>query len=171
MHLLPRRTRTRADERGTALVEFAFVGVIFFMLLFGIIAMSVLLALKQNMTQAASEAARSAIAVVDDTSTPADERVDVAEAALGGVVGEFDVTCDGVQAKCKAVVHECGADTSNVLAMVSNPTPTDPCLTAFIEFDNTGSNRVLPPFPIISGLEPDTFSSQSTVRLVPVPTI
>ena len=56
----PARPRApHRPESGAAMVEFAFVGVLLVVLLFGIINMGVLLSFKQNLTQAASESARS----------------------------------------------------------------------------------------------------------------
>ncbi len=164
---------TRPDD-GTGLVEFALVAVLFFSLLFGIINMGILLAFKQNMTQAASESARAAIAVVDSAATPTiDERRAVALASLAGSVTEFNRAC-GSTADCQVKIHDCAASTSNFAAISDAPIgsdPADPCLTTYVQFDNTGSDRILPPFPFISQLEPDTLESQTTVRLVPVPTL
>lgn len=178
MNNLPRRAlnrtrRARRADDGAAMVEFAFVGTLFFVLLFGIIHMSVLLALKQNMTQAASEAARSAIAVVDDTTTPTDERREVALSALDTVVTEFDVVC-GVTATCEVKIHECQPAQTDFAALVDAPAgsdPADPCMTTYIGFENSGAARILPRMPLVSSFEPDRFNSQSTVRLVPVPTL
>lgn len=161
------------------MVEFAMVGLLFFTLLIGIISFGVLLAFKQNMTQAASESARASIAVENKTSTPIDERKDVALASMEGAMGEFDRECHNT-ATCMVLIHQCGvaADFSPILAAnphdraamaTSQPDPPDPCLTARIDFTNSGSSRILPPFPIISAFEPDTLSSQTTIRLVAVP--
>lgn len=172
----PAGRRSRLD-RGVALVEFAMVMVLFFTLLFGIINFGVLLAFKQNMTQAASEAARAAIAVTDDTSTTADERKEVALASMQASVSDFNQRCtqSGGTAECAVKIHECDPPVGNFASIV-DPTvdpiapsePVDPCLTTFIKLDNKGSGRILPPFPIISAFEPDTLTSQTTVRLVPV---
>ena len=160
------------------MVEFALVAVLFFSLVLVIISFGVLLAFKQNMTQAASESARASIAVEDSATTTAkDERKDVAVASMEGAMGEFDREC-GTTARCMVEIHQCGVDQDftvhrtqdrATLVLPDATDPSDPCLTTRIEFDNNGSNRILPPFPLISAFEPDTLSSQTTVRLVPVP--
>lgn len=157
------------------MIEFAFVGVLLFLLLFGIVNMGVLLAFKQNMTQAASESARASVGVVDDTTDPSDptnandERYDVVDSALASTVSEFDQTCNGSGGMtCSRVVHDCSAVTDTFAAIAEDRTASDACMTVRVEFDNTGSNRIMPAIPIIAALEPETMSSQTTVRLVPV---
>lgn len=174
MHLLPRRIRTRADDRGTALVEFAFVSLLFLVLLFGIINMAVLLAFKQNMTQAASESARAAVGIVDDTTDPADpsnaidERYVVVEDALDSTVNDFDKTCDSNGIGCEWKVHDCAANTDDFTLITEDRSAADACMTVRVTFDNTGDNRIMPAFPLIASLEPTDLSSQTTIRLVPV---
>ena len=160
------------------MVEFAFVAVLFFALVLAIISFGVLLAFKQNMTQAASESARASIAVEDKaTTTTTDERKEVAVASMEAAMGEFDREC-GNTARCMVEIHQCGfnqdftahRNQDRATLLLPDPTdPSEPCLTTRIEFENSGSSRILPPFPIISAFEPDTLSSQTTVRLVPVP--
>lgn len=55
-------TRGRRDD-GAAMVEFAFIGVLLFFLLFGIINFGVLLSVRNSITQSANEGARSAVGV------------------------------------------------------------------------------------------------------------
>jgi Flp pilus assembly pilin Flp len=55
----------RRDESGAALVEFAVVMSLFVFILYGLIAFGMALALKQSMTSAAADAARSAIGATD----------------------------------------------------------------------------------------------------------
>ena len=172
---------SRADERGAVVVEFAFIAVLFFTLLLAIISFAILLSFKQNMTQAASEAARASIAVEEKETIPntVDERKEVAIASMEASVGEFNRQC-GTSARCLVEIHECGADTAVAFAAIASQSraqlvepdladPSDPCLSTRIEFDNSGSSRILPPFPLVSAFEPDSLSSQTTVRLVPVP--
>lgn len=187
-----RQARTRAPHRrddGAAMVEFAFVGVLLVVLLFGIINMGVLLSFKQNLTQAASESARAGIAVVNDdtdntsdgtTSEPfSDERYEVVGAALNdtladhdkscGVAGESKMTAASVSGVvCLRKIHACSASTADFAAITANRAAGD-CLTVRIEYSNSGPHRIMPAFPLIAALEPDTMSSQTTVRLVPVP--
>ena len=171
MQLPPRRDASptsRADD-GAAMVEFAFVGLILAVFLFGIINMGVLLSFKQNMTQAASESARAAIPVVNDTTTPQDERYIVVDDTLNRTVGEFDQACNVDGLTCERKVHDCAANTDDYAAIVENLNADPACVTVRIEFDNTGGNRIMPAFPLIASFEPKTMSSQTTSRLVPVP--
>lgn len=165
------------------MVEFAFVGVLLVVLLFGIINMGVLLSFKQNLTQAASESARAVIGVDDDTTTTAatepfgDERYIAVDQALNDTIADHDQSC-GTPAEseaqavpaggmtCLRKIHACGADTSDYAAILADR--TGGCLTVRVIFDNTGTNRLMPAFPLIASLEPATMSSQTTVRLVPV---
>ena len=173
--------RTRRTDRGAAIVEFAFVGVLFFTLLLAIVSFGVLLAFKQNMTQAASESARASIAVVDDAATTTvDERKDVALASMQGAVSEFDRECFAT-VTCMVEIHDCSVEVDFAAAGITgqdrttmvlpDATPANPCLTTRIEYENEGDGRILPPFPLISSFEPDRLVSDTTVRLVPVPQV
>jgi len=187
------RARLRArrhDERGAAMVEFAFVGVLLVVLLFGIINMGVLLSFKQNLTQAASESARAGIAVQNDDSDNttdgtaaepfSDERYEVIDETLNDTVDDHDKSCGqpGESAvspgftsvggmTCLRKIHDCGQSTDD-FALIAVDRAGGDCLTVRITYDNTGSNRIMPAFPLIAALEPDTMSSQTTIRLVPV---
>ncbi len=183
MHARFRAQRSRDDD-GAAMVEFAFVGVLLVILLFGIINMGILLSFKQNLTQAASESARAVVGVDDDDSTTdvvepyGDERYEAVDAALEDTISDHDKSCgspaetEGLAVSvggmtCLRKIHACDADTSSFAAI-----PVDRangrCLTVRIRFDNDGDNRLMPAFPLISAMEPDTMSAQTTVRLVPV---
>ena len=170
------------------MVEFAIVGVLLVVLLFGIINMGVLLSFKQNLTQAVSESARAGIAVALDTSDDTaattaadpfnDERYEVVDKTLNDTVGDHDKSCgqpressavptsaDGMT--CLRKIHKCDQPTDDYDLIAADRVDGD-CLTVRIIFDNTGSNRIMPAFPLLANLEPDTMSSQTTVRLVPV---
>ena len=144
----------------------------------------------QNLTQAASESARAGIADVnddDDNSTDgtasepfSDERYEVVDLALNDTVDDHDKSCGqpgeseaspGFSSvggmTCLRKIHDCGQSTDDFAAIAVDRAGGD-CLTVRIAFDNTGSNRFMPAFPLIAALEPDTMSSQTTIRLVPV---
>jgi len=170
------RPQTRRDD-GAAMVEFAFVGVLLVVLLFGIINMGVLLSFKQNLTQAASESARAVVGVADDSGTPIDERYEAVDAALADTLSDHDKDCGGTPGtaayattsgvNCLRKIHACGDDTAQ-FAFITEAADGE-CLTVRITFDNSGPHRLMPAFPLIANMEPDTMSSQTTVRLVPVP--
>jgi Flp pilus assembly protein TadG len=185
--------RLRAPHRrddGAAMVEFAFVGVLLVVLLFGIINMGVLLSFKQNLTQAASESARAGIAVaLDDTDNAADgtaaepfsdERYEVVDKALNDTVGDHDKSCgqpvewsttptsaDGMT--CLRKIHDCDDPNIDDYPLIAADRVNGDCLTVRIIYDNRGSARIMPAFPLIAAMEPDTMSAQTTIRLVPVP--
>lgn len=171
------------------MVEFAFVGVLLVVLLFGIINMGVLLSFKQNLTQAASESARAGIAVALDTTndTPAntavepfsDERYAVVDKALNDTVADHDKSCgqprewsatptstDGMT--CLRKIHDCADPNIDDFELIVPDRADGDCLTVRIVYDNRGSARLMPAFPLIAAMEPDTMSSQTTIRLVPV---
>src|SRR4051794_20844099 len=82
------RRLARRDQKGVALLEFALVAPIFFFILYGLVVFGMALALKQGVTNAAAEAARSTIGVTDNPATTGvDERIqnahDVAVGRLG----------------------------------------------------------------------------------------
>jgi Flp pilus assembly protein TadG len=172
----PRAQHHRRDDRGVAMVEFAFVGVLLVILLFGIINMGVLLSFKQNLTQSVSESARAAVGVASDgDASNGDERYAVVDAALADTLGDHDKSCGtpgemsatpngGIT--CLRMVHQCG--TTKVDYSTLAPDPEGGCLTVRVEFLNRDPNRLMPAFPLIAMMEPDTMSAQTTVRLVPV---
>jgi Flp pilus assembly protein TadG len=82
------RLAKRRNERGAALVEFALVLPIFVLVLFGLISFGMVLALKQGVTNASADAARSVIGVVDNPGTPlVDERIVKAEDTVDDRLG------------------------------------------------------------------------------------
>ena len=171
------RPQTRRDD-GAAMVEFAFVGVLLVVLLFGIINMGVLLSFKQNLTQSASESARAAIGVKSDgDASNGDERYQVVDAALANTLADHDKSCGTpgetealaaptVGVTCLRMVHECGVTKVDYATL--SPDPDGGCVTVRLVYDNSGPHRIMPAFPLIAAMEPDSMSSQTTIRLVPV---
>lgn len=73
----------RRDQRGASLVEFALVFPIFVLVILGLVSFGMMLALKQGVTNAAADAARSVVGVVDNAATPAvDERIERARTTV-----------------------------------------------------------------------------------------
>ena len=62
------RLRRERGESGAALVEFALVIGLFMLILYGLISYGMILATKQRVTNAASEAARSAVGETSDAN-------------------------------------------------------------------------------------------------------
>jgi Flp pilus assembly protein TadG len=89
-------------QRGVALVEFALVAVLLFVLLFGIIGYAYMMSFQQSLTQAAAEGARAgAVAVAGDAEADAAAAV---EEAMGG----YGVDCSSAGMSCDIQVVPCG---------------------------------------------------------------
>ena len=151
--------RARGD-RGVAMVEFAFVMILLFTLIFGIIQFGYLFAFKSSMTQAVNDGARQAAVVADDSGTVEDERELAAREGLDTETGAFEKSCSDIP------------DTSDGLTCSVTIAPCDPlvpagdeCLTAELDFDNTGDNQLLPAPPLIGGLIPDTLTATAVVEV------
>lgn len=157
------------------MVEFAFVGVLVILLLLGVVAMGLLLSFKQSITQATAEGARSVVGILDDPATEDDpltpeyendERDDLVLSTLDSVVSSHtDAGCETSGMDCEWKIHSCAEDTNDFNTLPDDRPGSDECITVKVTFDNTGEHRPLPYIPLISTMEPDTISSQSTARL------
>jgi hypothetical protein len=153
--------RGRGDD-ALALVEFALVFVLFFSMLFAIIAFGVLLSFQQTMTQSANEAARAA-AVTTDTPGGSDEREIAAKEAVerfnswgkeclpGAMNGTNGMDCSGISK------HDCGGITDN-------PAVFPDCITVTLVYDYK-RYPLLPPFPFIDGAIPNTVTATATAQI------
>lgn len=151
------REQRERSERGTSLVEFTFVALLLFMLLFGIIGFGVVLSFKQTVTQSANEAARRA-AVTQGTDA---QRL----AAANLAVNDFeswgrDCTTPGNGMNCSGIkIHDCGADVD------TNVAATKPdCITVSLVYDYAG-HPILPNVPLMSAFMPDTVESSATAQI------
>lgn len=151
-------------ERGTTLVEFAFVIGILALFLSGIITFGLILASKQTITQAASEGARAAVTspyTQDDLANPSDSRpVKEALAQTERSLGWLDRTCasDGDAMTCAATLFKCQLDPSD---------PTSPmrdCISVEVSFDYS-SDPVIPVMPFLDNALPDRISATAVVAL------
>lgn len=153
-------TRRLRGDGGVAMVEFAFVMILLFMLIFGIIQFGYLFAFKNSMTQAVNDGARQAVVVSDDTSTPDDERELAARDGLDTETGAFDKSCTDVPDSSDGLTCTVSIAPCDVLD------PTGPeCLTAQLDFDNTGDNQLLPAAPFVDRLIPDTLTATAIVEV------
>ncbi len=130
----------RGDESGAALVEFALVVGIFVFVLYGLISFGMILAQKQRITNAAAEAARSAVGQPSGAAavTTATARVN----ALLGAPGSYTVTYNPAFA--------CAAGPEN-------------CIEVKITYDYK-NHPIVPPAPGLGLITPDTFSSTAVVQ-------
>jgi Flp pilus assembly protein TadG len=140
-----RPSHHRHDERGAALVEFAIASTILLVLLFGIISYGYVLSFKQGLTQAAAEGARRA--AVGDSSTAVSD-------AVGKAVGAFKQTCGSGGLTC----------TYSKLAADTGCTSNDICMRVRVSYD-WKNYPLLPRFPGLGLLLPDTLTSTSITRL------
>lgn len=103
-------------ESGAALVEFALVVGLFVFILYGLISFGMVLATKQQVTNAAADAARAAVGQADDT-----DAIDAAEArvvaALGAVGTKY--TLDP-----PISVASCGSNQCITVTIVYNLAPS-----------------------------------------------
>ncbi len=154
-----RRSGRRATgDDGTAMVEFAFVGLIFVLFLTGIISFGLILSFKQNMTQAAAEGARAGAVA------PAGTSVVKATTATEQSVDSFSKSCqdmpnnDGLT--CVPTLHDCGFDPA-----IGSVDPAVPdCMTVVLTYDYD-ANPLIPKFPILAALYPKQISSSSTAEV------
>lgn len=143
--------RNRRDERGLALLEFALVAPIFFFILYALVVFGMALALKQSVTNAAAEAARSTIGVVDNPATTGvDERVD--------------------NARNVVLQRLSWLSTSQKASLTINPTiatctvGTGQCITVQVTYPYD-DNPLVPSAPLIKQIQPKTVGSTATVKL------
>ena len=137
----------RGDESGAALVEFALVVGIFVFVLYGLISFGMILAQKQRITNAASEAARSAVGAV----SPAAARA-TAEARVDALLGSA-----GAYGTRVVTTQTCGSG-------ISNPTPPPPaCVKVKITY-NYQAHPIVPPAPGLGVITPNSFESSAEVQ-------
>jgi Flp pilus assembly protein TadG len=131
------------------LVEMALVVTFLSLVVFGIISFGILLGYRQNLTQAATEAARAA-SVQQDQS----KQVDAALTAATSALDELD--------------HRCGATpeaglTCSVSSLFACPTDTTKaCRKVTVTLDN-GEHAVVPRVPFLSAFIPDKLEATTTV--------
>lgn len=129
--------RRRDDQGGAALVEFAICVTLLCTLLFGIISYGYALSFKQAMTQAAAEGARQAAVGGDYT------------AAVARSVNAFSKTCGSGGLTCTYTTSVCS--TSHT------------CMQVQVSYDYK-NHPLMPKFPGLGFLLPDTFTSTSVVQ-------
>ena len=150
-----RGTATSRDERGTALVEFTFVALILFALLFGIISYSYMMSFRQAMTQAAAEAARAgALASPNDTDA---ERQGLARDAVDQALSGYE--SGGAPLACGQAGLQCIFDDP---AECPPPSAEVMCITVRYPYS---SRPLLPSFPGLDLTLPDTLEFTSVVEI------
>lgn len=141
-----RHQRAARHQRGAALVETAIVANLLFLLIFGIVTAGLLLGYRQNLVQAANEAARAG-AVTND--------VDAAMAAAQHAVSGFDRECNAKGLSCTIQQITCPDSTTG-----------EQCIHVVIEQDNT-TDPVVTPMPLVSMLVPDRMKAEAIAVVSP----
>lgn len=145
------------NQRGAAIVEFSLVVVLLFVLLYGIIAYGLMLALKQSVTNAANEGARAAIGADLQRSYAASrESLDWLGSKCCRSDGPYTPQVAGAPLAINPQRAFC-----NPLAV----NPGDPeCITVSISYDYANS-PLLPPLPGLGLVFPDTIDSTGVIQL------
>lgn len=136
------------------MVEFAFVGVLLVLLLTGLISFGLILSFKQNLTQATAEGARAgAVAPTGDAATRA-------QTATQQAVDSFDKQCGVDGLTCSFVEEDCGEDPADG----TDDPAVENCITVALTY-NYDDFPLLPKFPILAAMYPDTMSASSTAEV------
>ncbi len=143
----PLRPARRRNESGAALVEFALVAVLFFFILYALVVFGMALALKQSVTNAAAEGARSAVGIADNTAAT-------------------DTARTTVQQRLSWL------SPSQQAALVIEPTVLDPCpatgsgkcIRVKVTYPYEG-NELVPPAPVINEIAPQSIGSTAVVQI------
>jgi hypothetical protein len=153
--------RARGDQ-GAALVEFAMVSVLLFLLLFGIIQFGLVLSFKQDMTRAAAEGARAGAVAVPDGNpvgeTPADAALSAAQTATDEAVDEFGGSFDGVGCS------RAGMDCTNISVGSCTEDASKECVFVELTYDYA-DNPLFGRVPLVAALMPDEVRSKSEARI------
>lgn len=158
---LPRRSRPagrtrRPDESGAALVEFALVAALFFLMLYGIVVLGMALAVKQSVTAAASEAARSTVGALDRSAAEAAAKTTVANRLswLGSNYQASDTTIAWVDP---------GTGACSAAYVPPNWSNASICVTVSIPYR---ARSIVPPAPLVDKLTPTSVRSTAVVQSV-----
>ncbi len=142
------RGRRLADERGVALVEFSLVVTLLCVLLYGIIAFGMAMALRQSMGQATGEAVRAAIVF------PGTDAEKIAEAQ--------NIALDTTDKLGKPGFSDIDA------AIAGCTTGGGDCITVTYVYDYQ-NGPIIPPLPGLGLLLPNTLTATATGQIVPGP--
>ncbi|MHB1487568.1 MAG: TadE family protein [Acidimicrobiales bacterium] len=150
--------RRLRGEGGAALVEFALVMPLLIALLYGIVSFGVALAVKQSITQAASDAARAAVPFPQNNDPteagPSGAAVGQATNTLGWILGSGG-TCGN---------NSAGITCTTSVATCPNEPNQNNCLTVTVT-DNYKDHPIIPNLPLLGFLLPSTISSTTTSLL------
>lgn len=135
--------RNRRSQDGAVVIEFALVFVLFFLVMYGIVAYGMIFAVKHSLIQAANEGARAAVKDVGGVA----QRV-----ALARTVASESVAWLGERAPQPQVSAAVCATTSYM------------CVKVELTYDYA-RNPLIPALPALGVILPATLSGQATVQL------
>lgn len=138
------RPRLRRNQSGVALVEFAIVAPIFFFILYALIVFGMALALKQSVTNAAAEGARSAVGL---TGAAAETQAETEVKDRLGWLSDDQLAALEVDATAGTCTSGSGE-----------------CITVVVNYPYQG-NELVPPAPIINYLAPERVGSRAVVQI------
>jgi Flp pilus assembly protein TadG len=137
--------RPRRDESGAALLEFSLVFGLFVFILYGLIAFGMILALKQSVTNAATEAARSAVGCTNPCD-PVAKATTTAQNRLGWLS-----TSQKAALQITPTVGTCAGGSGQ-------------CITVVVTYPYKG-HELVPPAPGLGLVTPNTISTTSIVQI------
>ena len=142
------------DQRGAALVEFSLVIVLFLVLLYGLVAFGLMLALKQSVTNSANEGARAAIGgdLAASYASAEDGLTWLGTKCCQSTTGAYTGEVSGAPLDIKPTEGFC--------AGTSGPR----CVTVDITYDYAGT-PLLPPLPGLGVVFPNTIASTGVIQL------
>jgi Flp pilus assembly protein TadG len=135
------------------MVEMALIVPILGLLVFGIIVFGLLLALRQNLAQAAAEGARAGAVAASSSAAQTDAKsaVDRAASSFNQACGNGKLTCGNGSLSTPFTVAPC---TNN---------PAVSCITVQLSLITSG--QVIPNIPIVSLFLPSTISATSVAEV------
>lgn len=158
-------SRSSRDERGSVLVEFAFVFGLFMLIIYALITFGMILATKNSLTHAAAEGARAALSAVDDTATPLVAPCVPAGAACGDerkkrALDEVTASLGWLGSK-----YQTSDASATIAACDGSGSPTGPqCITVTITYPYS-TRPIVPPAPGLGLVTPNTLTSTAVVEL------
>lgn len=158
---LPRGVRrirrpSRRDESGAALVEFALVFGLFVFVMYGLIVLGMALAVKQSVTNAAAEAARSAVGS-SDNATAVTTAQTTADGRMGWLGSHYVASSDRSITWFNPSTNAC--DSAYTPPAAGSATI---CVSVSIPYKSRG---IVPPAPLINHITPSKLTSTAIVRV------
>jgi len=156
-----RRLRVRRSESGAAAVEFALVILPLVFILYGLIAFGMVLALKQSVTSAAAEGARSVVGVTDVAATPQDERLEKAKTTVAARLNWLGAKYNANDVKVSW--YDPATLTCNYTTPpTAPPSPATICVKITYPYS---SRPIVPNAPGLGLVMPNTLGSEARVQV------